>query len=293
MSIIRAKLKLGSLLVVFILLSSFYAFHTVSLWQNAVSFSSDASTALNARVKTAKWLSQNLTQNETALVSLPFVYYALNSSLRGRLIDYRYLWDLARVPISQRDHRQDVLKVRSYFIDFLMETPQLKYVIRDWGDIYSTSLYTVTANDDLFFLLREVAAFPFVLSTGWSNKIVIYERMQYSILLANDLTFPPKQFSLLPRDVRIQFDSYVATIQKASPRVGFYLPLEKAINTSKQNYLTMQIKLDFDDLNLTTIFYYDRNRDGKFSGYEIDYVRSATFSQTKLGWVAGEWYTIS
>ncbi|NHJ31522.1 MAG: hypothetical protein FK732_01550 [Asgard group archaeon] len=96
----------------------------------------------------------------------------------------------------------------------------------------------------------------------------------------------------MPSDVLVQYDLEGATIHKADPRVGFYLPLEEGINASKQNYLTMQIKPDADDSELQLVFYYDANRDGRWSGYEFDYVKSATFNQTKLGWAAGEWHTI-
>jgi len=106
------------------------------------------------------------------------------------------------------------------------------------------------------------------------------------------LSSPPENFYTLPPDVLVQNDSDGATIHKANPRVGFYLPLEEGIDSSKQNYLTMQFKLDVEDLTLTLVFYFDMNRDGRWSGYEIDYVKSATFNQTKLGWTASEWYTI-
>jgi len=265
------------------------------MWQKATTFSSDASTALSVRVKATEWLSERLEENETALVSLPEVYCALNPKLHDKLVDYHSLWDSVGIEIGQRGYREEVLKVRRYLIDYLGDNPLLKYAVRDWGDPYSTYLYGVTDDDELMFLLREVETFPFVLSTGWSSEITIYERVQYATLFYMDLSSPPKQFSINPRDTPIQYD-YInmqgASIQKVGPRVGFYLPLEGAINASRQTYLSMGIRLDVKNLELTIIFYYDKNRDGEFSGYDIDYVKGASFNQTQQGWVRNKWYTI-
>ena len=46
------------------------------------------------------------------------------------------------------------------------------------------------------------------------------------------------------------------------------------------------------NLILTLTFYYDANKDGKWSGYGIDYVKSSIFNLTKLDWNDGEWHTI-
>ena len=262
------------------------------MWEKALIYSKDASDSLSVFIEASEWTSKNLKEGEIALIPMPDIFYVANPELKNKLVDYRSLWRSAGVILQANTTKEEILKVRSYFVNFLKENQQVKYVVRDWVDPYSKPLYEANVNDELAILIREAKVIPFTLSTGWSSKITIYQRVQYSILFSIELTSPPKQFFTLPRDVLVQYDSDGATIHTADPYVGFYLPFEEGINDSKQNYLTMLIKPDVEDLELTLVFYYDKNRDGVFSGYEIDYVKSATFSQNKLGWVTGEGYTI-
>ena len=111
-------------------------------------------------------------------------------------------------------------------------------------------------------------------------------------LFAVDFSVSPDRYDTLPPNMSVYFDSNGATIHKMDSRVGFYLPLKKEINASNSNYLTLQIKYDVEDLELEIVCYYDVNRDGKWSGYEIDYVKSLTFNQNNLGWTADEWHNI-
>ena len=289
---IKDRSRAVALLLLFVSIPSFYGFHNVSMWQKALTLSNDSSTYLSAFVEASDWLSKNLGQDEIALVPMRDVFDALNPQMRDKLVDYKSLWKSTRVVLHADTTEEEVLKVRSYFIVFLKEKPLIKYVIRDWNDPYAKLLFEAIANDELMFLLREVKTIPFTLSTGWSNKVTIYERVQYTTLFARRLASPPKQSFTKPSNASIQYSWSGATIQKVGPSVGFYLPLEAGINASKQNYLTMQIKLDVEDLNLLIGFYYDKNRDGRFSGYEIDYTKSVSFNQTQQGWLAGTWYKI-
>jgi len=241
-------------------------------------------------VEASEWLSERLDRDENAVVPSIEVFLVLNPELSDRLVNYKLIWNSAGIAFHKRSSPEKLQKLHNYFNDFLKENPKVKYLVRDWVDPYARYLFE--KNDELVSLLKEVKTIPFTLSTGWSNKITIYERVQYATLFAMEFSSPPKEFHTLPPDVHIQYDSDGATIHKADPRVGFYLSLEEEINSSKQNYLTMQFKLGVENLTLTIVFYYDKNRDGRWSGYEIDYVKSATFSQTKLGWITGEWCTI-
>ena len=262
------------------------------MWQSALTSSKDASIALGAFVEASEWLSERLKQDEIAVVPSPEVFTVLNPELRNKLVDYKSIWHLAGVGLRERGDRDRLQRLRSYFIDFLQGNWAVKYVVRDWGELYVTSLFRAMVSDDLMFHLREVKTVPFTLSTGWSSQMTIYEVVRYTTLFSIGLSYSPKEYSTIPSDVRIHYGWTGATIEKVDPRVGFYLPLEAGINASRQNYLTMQIKLDVEDLELMIGFYFDKNRDGKFSGYEIDYAESVIFNQTKLGWVKGEQYTI-
>ena len=262
----------------------------MSMWQSGLTSSTDASTSMGTFVEASEWLSERFDRDEIVVVPSIEVFLVLNPKLDERFVSYKSIWDSAGIAFHERSSPEKLQKLHNYFNDFLKKNPKLKYLVRDWVDPYARYLFE--KNDELVYLLKEVKTIPFTLSTGWSNKITIYEYVQYATLLVMEFSSPPKEFHTLPPDVLVQYDPDGATIHKADPRVGFYLPLEEGINALKQNCLAMQIKFGVEDLELMLVFYYDKNRDGRWSGYEIDYVKSATFSQAKIGMVAGEWYTI-
>ena len=288
----RNRFKLAVLLLLFVSITSFFVFHAISMLGQSLTYAKDGSDSLGVFVETSKFLLKNLKQNETALVPMSSVFHALIPELRDNLVDYTSFWASAGVILNANTTNSEVIQIRNRLIGFLKENPHIKYVVRDWIDPYAWKLYDANVNDELWFLIRETRVIPFSLSTGWSNKITIYERVQYTALFAIDFSVPLLQSFISPQGVLVQSDSEGTTIHKEISRVGFYLPLDEEINASKQSYLTIQFKLDVENLQLQLTFYYDRNRDGKWSGYDIEYVQSATFNQSTLGWATGEWRTI-
>ena len=292
-AVTKNRLRAITLLLLFLLFSSFFIFHMASMWQKGLADARDGSTSLSVFVDASDWLSKNLGPDEIALVPMHNIFDVLNPQLRGKLIDYKSIWDLKGIIIQANTTKEEASDVRRCLVDFLKEKPQVRYVVRDWVDPYAKHLFEATVNDELFVLLHEVEVFPFTLSTGWSNQITVYERVDYVGLFSVDFGVPLKQFAVLPSDVLVEYGSEGATIDKAVSRVGFYLPLEEGgINVSRWNYLKLQFKPDVEDLQLLLVFYSDANRDVKWSGYDIDYVKSGSFNLTRLGWTAGEWHTI-
>jgi len=288
----KNKPVLASLLILLAVTSYLYASHNMSMWRSANTASNDASMALGAFVEASQWLSENLREGEIALVPFLGVFSVLNPELGDKLMDYESIWSSAGVTIFERGDLKSLERLRRYFIDFLQNNWEIKYVVRDWVEPYVTFLFGAMVSDELMFLLSEIKILPFTLSTGWSSKITIYEIVRYTSLFSVGLSYPPKGYSTSPPNARIQYSWSGATIEKVGPGVGLYLPLESGINASRKNFLTVQIRLDVEDLELAIVFYFDRNRDGVFSDYVTDYAKTATFNQNEMGWVRGQWYTI-
>lgn len=261
------------------------------MWQKASIMSKDASSSLDVFVETSEFLFQNLKQDEKALVPMPTTFYVMNPELRDKLIEYKSLWDSSGIIFQANTSKEEILKVRSHFIDFLKETPQVKYIVHDWVDPYAKHIFESIVNDELMPLFNQVKIIPFTLSTGWSSMITIYERMHYTPVYAMNFSSTPSGVATLPKNASINYDSNSMTINKVGSRTGIYFPFDREINSSKQNYLTMQIKTYGEDLDLTLVFYYDKNKDGIFSGYDVDYVKTAIFYQNEEGWISNEWYT--
>ena len=148
------------------------------MWQKALKLSNDGSTSLSTFVEASNWLSKNLKDDQVALTPMPDVFYILNPELKEKLIHYKSVWDSAGIILQANTTKDEILKVRSNLLKFLKENSKIKYVVRDWIDPYAKNLYEVNVNDELMILLQEVEEFSFTLSTGWSDKITIYEKAQ-------------------------------------------------------------------------------------------------------------------
>lgn len=165
------------LLLLFVSLASLYAFHNVSMWEDALTYSKDSSIAMGTFVQVSEWLSKMLAQDEIAVVPTIEVFYVLNPELCDRLVDYKSLWNSAEVSLRERTDQDKLLQLRRYFIDFLKGNFSARYIVRDWVDPYAKYLFEAPMDDELMFLLREVKVVPFTLSTGWSSEITIYEKV--------------------------------------------------------------------------------------------------------------------
>jgi hypothetical protein len=258
------------------------------LWQKGLTNSQDDSTAMGVYAQAANFLFENLGQNETALVPMSNVFSTLNPELSGRLITYESMWNSAGVILQASTNITDILKVRSYIVNFLNQNLQVKFIVRDWVDAYATPLFDSSINYGLSPLFKEVQVFPFMLSTGWSSQITIYERVQVAQSFEMNLSLVPKNYFTAPSNTSVIFSSHGAVVQKTGPSANLYFPLPESLNVSKYSYITLQVKPDVPELNLTIVFYYDTTGTGVFSGYGADFVRSMLLNQVQEGWNEGK-----
>jgi len=170
--------RLGIYLLLLSSLGSIYAYLAFSSVNIAFLYSKDGSKSLGAFAEASTWLAKNLSKNETALVPMSSVFYVLAPELRNNLMPFKSLWDSVDVIYRANTTIDEVTRIRMYLINLLKTDSKIKYIVRDWGDPYSTSIFNLDSYDELMSILRETAVFSFNLSTNWSNKITIYERVQ-------------------------------------------------------------------------------------------------------------------
>ncbi len=269
-------------IAVLLVLTMFYLLNINFMWQNAIIYSKDASSSTGVFVDASKWLSSNLGAEDLILVPMSDVFSVVNSGINTRFVSYRSIWDSAGVVLQANTTDSEVLQVREYMIALLKEDPHVKYVVRDWVDPYATRLYKVKANDELMALIHEVKVIPFTLSTGWSSEVIIYQRMAFKEIYGTLLTAPPPQSFTIPAQTEINYTAEGTTLKKVDDSVGLYLPLEQPINSSKNHYISIEIRNNIEGTKLMFLFYYDMDGDGEFSGYDIDYVKTATLDDGQL-----------
>jgi hypothetical protein len=270
------KLKLIGTLVIAGLLLFSYMFFDYSMLQKATVDSSDSSTAMSAFAQSSAWLYKMLKPGEKAIVPTSFVFEALNPELKNSLIDCQTIWDSAGVKFHERASQDRLNVLHNFFNQFLKDNPEIKYVIKDWVDPYDKYLFE--GNLELASILKEAEVIPFTLSTGWSNKIVIFEQVTYALSINENFSFTPAHYHLYPSNVSVTFGSGGAEINKNMEQVGLYLDLQKGLNCSKNNYVLLNVTSYLQNCSLTLVFYYDNNKDGVFSGYDsTDYTKSGLF----------------
>ena len=183
--VVRNRIKVVTLILLAISLSSFYAFYSFSMWQKASTYSKDNSTALGAFVEASAWLSENLRQGEMALVPMRDVFYALSPQLRDKLVDYKSLWNSAEVFLKADTTEEEVLEVRNYFITFLKENLQVRYVVRDWVSPFAKRLYEAITSDDVGVLVNPkdpealAQAILEALNKKWMSETILNHAKQY------------------------------------------------------------------------------------------------------------------
>jgi hypothetical protein len=256
------------------------------MMQKAIVDSSDSSLAMGTFSEASRWLSKMLKPSEKAIVPTEFVFEVLNPELKKSLIDCQTIWNLAGVQLFERSSKERVTFLQNWFNEFLRFNPEIKYVVRDWVDEYDRYLFE--NNNKLVSTLSEVETIPFTLSTGWSNKITIFEQVQYATALYENFSIKPDQFHVHPSNVSLTFDAGLNII-KNMQQVGFYLELKNGLSISKRSYALLNTTFNLENSILTIVFYYDKNRDGIFSGYNsTDYVKSGVFSQLEQGYISGK-----
>ena len=258
--------------------------------QKTVLYSHDSSTAMNTFAQSSEWLSKMLKPNEKAIVPTAFIFEVLNPELSGRLIDCQFIWDAAGVKLHERSSKERLGFLQNWFNQFLRNNSQIKYVVKDWVDLYDKYLFE--GNLELSSILEEVKVIPFTLHSGWSNRIVIFEQVHYGIALNENFSREPTHH-LHPSNASVTFGSNGLELTKNEQQTGFYLELSRGLNCSLQSYVLLNATFNVENSTLTIVFYYDNNKDGVFSGYDSsDYVKSGLFSQTLQGYAKGQQYTL-
>ena len=285
--------RTSNFLYIFLLVVFTFTF-VQNTWTEGLTLSKNASQTMGLYNKTAQWIATNLKENEVAIIPLETVFHLSNAELRNKTVPYKIFWDKADVVIRADNTIDEYYKVQDQLINFIKTNRSVKYIVVDWMDAYCKPIlyYSLGVKNELTPYLKQVHEESIIRPSQWSPRIRVYEIVRYTRLLSIDFSISSKGFLLLPHNIPVQHDSNGVTIHKTVSRVSIYLPLEEGINSSKRNYLTLQFKSDIKNLESTLVFYYDRNRDGKWSGYEIDYVKSAIFNQTELGWAADELHTV-
>ena len=167
---IRIPSKTAGVVLIFtcLLVSSSYI-----MFRDALESASVKDEVMKTLTLSGDWLSQNLKNDELAIVPLPEVFGVENPDLEPRMIPYETFWDLAGVQYRADLANHEVLQVWTELLEFISAN-NVKYLVRDWIEPYCGLIFQVAATqlDSITTLVNEER---FTLPDGYSAGVRIYE----------------------------------------------------------------------------------------------------------------------
>jgi len=162
----------------YVIISIFIVTIMSAMWEFSVDYSEQKSFTHGTFFSAAEWLSENLEENQTALLPTTEVLWSLDDSLIKQTKDYEDVWKLSGIVLQANTTEAEILEARNHLREYIKSDTQLKYVVMDWVDTYGR-FYFVPRNCEGFDEnLREVEKFMFELPTDngtWRGGIIICE----------------------------------------------------------------------------------------------------------------------
>jgi len=94
--------------------------------------------------RTAKWLEENVNENEYMLVPFSFIFEYNLKKYKENLISYEVIWDDINVnPLKLDLSQEEQIEARDYLINFIENNKSINYIVIDWIDPYIRSIYEV------------------------------------------------------------------------------------------------------------------------------------------------------
>ncbi len=94
--------------------------------------------------RTAKWLEENVNENEYMLVPFSFIFEYNLKKYKENLISYEVIWDDINVnPLKLDLTQEEQIEARDYLINFIENNKSINYIVIDWIDPYIRSIYEV------------------------------------------------------------------------------------------------------------------------------------------------------
>jgi len=263
-----------------------------NMWMSGFSNSKMANQTMGLYRKTSQWLATNLKGNDVAIVPVEVVFHILDCKLRNKTVPYKLFWDKAGVTIRADNTLEEYYKVREQLVRFIMENKSVKYVVVDWMDGYCRPIFSLNVADELTFLLQEAHEEAIIRPHEWVPRIRVYKiARNWETVFYYNFSVPPEKYNFrvfgnctgnYSNDSEgLSLHLYKA--EKGSVAI-FYLPLPSPIDIAGNKTIAILAKLNMtcNNSEVELDMYFDKNRDGVFSGYDIDYIKTVVSSFEQL-----------
>jgi len=162
----------------YLIISIFIVIIISSMWEESVVFSEERSLLYETYYDAAKWLSDNLEENQTALLPNTQVFWSLDESLMKQTKDYADVWKLTGITLRSNTTDAEILVARDHLREYIKDDSQLKYLVIDWVDKHGRAYFVPRDCEQFDKSLQEVANFVFLIpieDRNWKGGVIICE----------------------------------------------------------------------------------------------------------------------
>jgi len=151
-----------------------------TMWTISIEESERRSFPQESFAKASKWLSQNLEENETALIPTYDVFLSFEHSLFNKTSGYDDIWKSSEVIVRANITKAEKNFAREHLKEYIKNDENLKYVVIDWVDRHGSLFFENMNCKNFLPNLKEAKRFFFTLPTEqegqfWRSGIMICE----------------------------------------------------------------------------------------------------------------------
>jgi len=154
------------------------------MWNSSIAISSDLVSYIEVYEEGAKWISENLEKNESAVLPLGHIFWSFDPSLKNHTKTYSEFWNEGEVDVIHASEEERE-KLRSLFWEHVADNDKkVKFIVASWNDKHMKSILKMHTKDmrqssfceNISNTLSEVKRFQLeVPSTEWISFLVICE----------------------------------------------------------------------------------------------------------------------
>ena len=152
------------------------------MWNSSIGISSELVLYIEVYEAGAKWISENLEKNESAVLPKGHVFWSFDPSLKNHTKTYSEFWDEGEVDVIHATEEEKE-KIRSLFWEHVADNDEkVKFIVASWNDKHMKSTLKMQTKDmkkssfceNISNTLKEVKRFQLEIpSTGGISFILI------------------------------------------------------------------------------------------------------------------------
>jgi len=160
----------------YVIISIFIVITMSAMWNFSVDFSEKKSLIHGTFFSATKWLSENLEENQTALLPNTHVFWSIDDSLIKQTKDYQEVWELSGIILRANITDTEILNAQNHLRQYVNNNPELKYLVIDWVDAHGRKYFPLRSCEKFDENLLEIEKYELVYpSENWRGGIIICE----------------------------------------------------------------------------------------------------------------------